>query len=153
VLELRPSRLDDPDAVLLTEEVQQYYLAIYGGTDQDPIDPDEFAPPRGGFLIGYEDGVPVAMGGWSLRQEAPGDAKIRRMYVREQARRHGYAAVLLDRLEVDAHAAGAARTVLETGEPQAAAVRFYRARGYTDIEAFGFYAAEDDSVHLGKRLG
>ena len=42
--------------------------------------------------------------------------------------------------------------VLETGRPQTAAIAFYRASGYVDIEPFGFYADEPDVVSLGKRL-
>jgi GNAT superfamily N-acetyltransferase len=150
VLDLRPARLDDPDALLLTEEVQRYYVEVYGGEDEDPIAPEEFTAPHGGFLLGYADGVPVAMGGWSLLDDAT--AKVRRMYVRQAVRREGYGAVLLDRLEADARAAGARRMALTTGEPQVAAVRFYRARGYEDVPAFGFYADEPRSIHLGKAL-
>ena len=74
------------------------------------------------------------------------------MYVRAEARRHGYAAVLLARLEQDARAAGAEHVALTTGEPQVAAVRFYRSQGYADVEPFGFSADEPRSVHLGKAL-
>jgi GNAT superfamily N-acetyltransferase len=151
VLVLHPARLDDPDALLLVEEVQRYYVEVYGGEDDDPIVPEEFLAPHGGFLLGREDGEPVAMGGWTFLEGGEA-AKIRRMYVRAAVRRKGYAAQLLDRLEADARAAGASRVALTTGEPQAAAVRFYRARGYTDIEPFGFYAAEATAVHLGKPL-
>jgi GNAT superfamily N-acetyltransferase len=150
VLDLRPSRLDAADALLLIEEVQQYYEEVYGGRDDDPIVPEEFLPPEGGFLLGYDGDEPVAMGGWSFLHGSRDAVKIRRMYVRAAARRHGYAALLLDRLEADAKAAGASRVVLTTGEPQVAAVRFYRARGYTDVPPFGFYADEPRSVHLGK---
>jgi GNAT superfamily N-acetyltransferase len=152
VLDLRPARLDHHDALLLVEEVQRYYVEVYGGEDDDPIVPEEFLPPRGGFLLGYDGDEPVAMGGWSFLGDGSGTVKIRRMYVRRAVRRHGYAAVLLDRLEADARSAGAARVALTTGEPQVAAVRFYRARGYTDVEPFGFYADEAGSVHLGKTL-
>ena len=151
MLDLRPSRLDDPDALLLTEEVQRFYEELYGGRDEDPIAPEEFAAPDGGFLIGYHEGEPVAMGGWSF---LPGrDAvKIRRMYVRATVRRLGFAAAVLQRLEDDARAAGASRVVLGTGEPQVAAVRFYRSRGYTDVEPYGYYAAAPGAVSLGKAL-
>ena len=151
MLDLRPSRLDDPDALLLTEEVQRFYEELYGGRDEDPIAPEEFAAPEGGFLIGYHEGEPVAMGGWSF---LPGrDAvKIRRMYVRETVRRLGFAAAVLQRLEDDARAAGASRVVLGTGEPQVAAVRFYRSRGYTDVEPYGYYAGAPGAVSLGKAL-
>ena len=151
MLDLRPSRLDDPDALLLTEEVQRFYEELYGGRDEDPIAPEEFAAPDGGFLIGYHEGEPVAMGGWSF---LPGhDAvKIRRMYVRATVRRLGFAAAVLQRLEDDARAAGASRVVLGTGEPQVAAVRFYRSRGYTDVEPYGYYAGAPGAVSLGKTL-
>jgi GNAT superfamily N-acetyltransferase len=152
VLDLRSSRLDAPAALVLTEEVQRYYEEVYGGRDDDPIAPEEFLAPEGGFLLGYDGDDPVAMGGWSFLSGSRATVKIRRMYVRAEVRRHGYAGQLLDRLEADARAAGASRVVLTTGEPQVAAVRFYRARGYTDVEPFGFYVDEPRSVHLGKAL-
>jgi len=152
VLELRPARPDDPDAVLLTDEVQRYYVELYGGPDHDPLDVEEFVAPRGRFLLGYADGEPVAMGGWSFLHGAEQDAKVRRMYVRPAGRRLGFAAAVLDALERSAADAGAARTVLATGLPQADAIAFYRARGYEDIAPFGFYADEPGGVFLGKAL-
>lgn len=152
MLVLRPARLDDPDALLLSAEVQRYYVELYGGEDDDPLTPDEFAPPHGRFLIGSEDGVPMAMGGWTRTAASSSDVKLRRMYVRPQGRRRGFAAALLDALEAEASSSGARRTVLTTGTPQVAAVHFYRARGYEDIEPFGFYAASPTAVHLGKAL-
>ena len=152
MLDLRSSRPDHPDAVAMTEEVQQWYVEIYGGRDDDPLVPAEFVAPEGSFLIGYEDGVPVAMGGWTRTAPPSRDVKVRRMYVRPAAQRRGYAALLLDALEAEARAVGATRVVLSTGEPQEAAVRFYRSRGYADVEPFGFYAGFAQAVHLGKPL-
>ncbi|WP_375387552.1 GNAT family N-acetyltransferase [uncultured Amnibacterium sp.] len=152
MLDLRPARLDDPDALLLIDEVQRYYVGLYGGEDHDPIDADEFIAPHGRFLLGSADGEPVAMGGWSFLHGSPADAKVRRMYVRPQAQRRGFAGALLEALEQDARAAGAERTVLATGLPQADAIAFYRSRGYTDIPPFGFYADEVGGVFLAKPL-
>ena len=47
----------------LTERLQQEYVEMYGGPDSTPVDPTEFAAPKGGFLVGSLEGVPVAMGG------------------------------------------------------------------------------------------
>jgi GNAT superfamily N-acetyltransferase len=152
MLDLRPARLDDATVLQLVEEVQDWYVEIYGGRDDDPIEPDEFVAPHGGFLLGTHEGEPVAMGGWSFLPGSRDAVKIRRMYVRPAVRRLGYAATLLDRLEADARAAGASRVALTTGSPQVAAIRFYRARGYTDVEPFGFYAASPGAIHLGKPL-
>lgn len=42
--------------------------------------------------------------------------------------------------------------VLETGTPQADGVGLYRAAGYRDVPAFGYWAEAPFSLHLGKRL-
>lgn len=150
MLDLAPARLDDPAVLELVAEVQDYYVELYGGPDEDPIVVDEFLPPRGGFLLGTHHGEPVAMGGWSFLDGRT--VKIRRMYVRPAVRRLGYAAQLLDRLEAEARLAGAEHVVLETGQPQEDAIRFYRARGYGDVPPFGYYADQPLSVSLGKAL-
>ncbi len=62
VFEVR--RYDDPDVARLVEEVQQEYVVRYGGPDADPVDPAQFDPPEGLFLLALLDGRPVAMGGW-----------------------------------------------------------------------------------------
>ncbi|HZA04677.1 MAG TPA: GNAT family N-acetyltransferase [Propionibacteriaceae bacterium] len=156
-LALRPVRYDSADAVALTEQVQQFYVGIYGGPDGTPFTAEEFAPPNGGFLVGYVDGRPVAMGGWRLAPyAAPAGAdraaEIKRMFVADEARGRGFGRALLRALEEDAAAAGADWMVLETGEPQVAAVALYRGCGYVDIAPYGFYADKPTVVSLGKRL-
>ena len=60
---------DNPDAVKLIAEVQQEYVVRYGGEDGTPVDPAEFAPPRGLFLVAYVDGTPAAM--WPRSASSP----------------------------------------------------------------------------------
>lgn len=135
--------------MLLTAEVQQEYQRRYGGEgDTAPIDAAEFLAPDGYFAVAYEDGVPVAMGGW--RRHGGTEAEIKRMYVREAARGRGHARVLLTHLEQHAAAAGITRFVLETGLEQPEAIALYRSAGYEDVPAFGFYRDAPLSVHLGK---
>lgn len=67
-------------------------------------------------------------------------AELKRMYVRPGHRGRGYAALVLARLEAIAAEAGLAGLVLETGTPQVAAIRLYRAAGYRRIANFGPYA-------------
>jgi GNAT superfamily N-acetyltransferase len=155
--ELRPAWYDSPDAVALTEQAQQFYLEIYGGPDRTPFTAHDFAPPRGGFYVGYLDDRPVAMGGWRFSpviapSSASRPAEIKRMFVRGDVRRHGLARRLLAALEAAAQAAGADWMILETGRPQVAAIGLHRTCGYIDIASFGFYANEPDVVSLGKRL-
>ncbi|HEY5787547.1 MAG TPA: GNAT family N-acetyltransferase [Microlunatus sp.] len=155
MFELRPVSYDHPDAQELTERAQAYYVELYGGRDDDPLTAAEFAPPHGGFVVGYLDGAPVAMGGWTHAASDPGDrvAKIRRMYVDAAARRQGLAATVLVHLETAAARHDVTMIILATGAPQLAAIGFYRSHGYTDIAPFGFYADADQVVCLGKALG
>jgi GNAT superfamily N-acetyltransferase len=61
------------------------------------------------------------------------------MYVAPAARGTRVAVALLRRLEADARALGWKRLVLETGERQPDAMRFYEREGYRSIPPFGYY--------------
>lgn len=158
-LDIRPSRYDDPDAKRLIDEVQQEYVRRYGGPDESPVDPQEFADPSGLFLVGYAAAEPVTMGGWrrhgdehpETRWASPA-AEIKRMYVAESARGRGHARAMLARLEETAAAAGVRWLLLETGLRQPEAIALYRSAGYDIVSAFGHYADAELSIHLGKRL-
>jgi GNAT superfamily N-acetyltransferase len=149
-------RYNHPDVVRLTADVQAEYVVRYGGPDATPVNPTQFDPPDGVFLVGEWDGVPVAMGGWRT-QEAGGSsgnrvAEIKRMYVVQSARRHGFAAVILRALERTAAEAGFTRIVLETGQRQPEAIAMYERHSYLPVQPFGHYACQSGSIHLGKAL-
>jgi GNAT superfamily N-acetyltransferase len=143
-------RYDDPDVTRLVEQVQAEYVVRYGGPDAAAVDPGEFAPPAGLFLVGLVDGEPVAMGGW--RRLPRGAAEIKRMYVAPRARRQGLARVMLAELERTASAAGVARLVLNTGPEQPEAVALYESAGYAPAPAFGHYACHPNALFYGKDL-
>jgi GNAT superfamily N-acetyltransferase len=140
---------DHPDAARLIEEILRDDVDRYGGADAAPVEPAEFAPPHGLFLIGYVDGVAVASGGW---RSHGADAELKRMYVVPAARGRGRARRMLAELERTASAAGHRRLILETGNKNAEALRLYRSCGYVEVPAFGFYADDPVSIHLGKIL-
>lgn len=144
---------DHPAVAEMTAEVQAEYGRRYGGDgDTSPIDPDQFVPPAGIFLIASIDDEPAGMGGWRRGGPAKGDAEIKRMYVRDVRRRAGVGRVILAELERTAREAGVRRLVLETGQAQPEAIAMYRAAGYADIQRFGHYACAPDAVHLAKRV-
>jgi GNAT superfamily N-acetyltransferase len=133
-----------PDAALLVEEVQEEYVARYGGRDETPIDPSYFKEPAGAFFVGYLDVVPVVTGAWRARTdvEVAGSrrvAEVKRMYVAPGARGLGLARAMLAHLEETAAAAGAEAMVLETGMRQPEAISLYLSAGYRPIAGFGFY--------------
>lgn len=149
-MQVRVVPFDSPDAVKLIAEVQQEYVNRYGDVDRTPLDPAEFAPPAGIFLVGYLDGVPVACGGWRAHD---GWAELKRMYVVASARGKGLARVLLAELERTAAEAGLGRVQLETGQKQPEAIGLYSSSGYHRIQGFGYYRDHPGSVCFGKELG
>jgi GNAT superfamily N-acetyltransferase len=96
--------------------------------------PVDFAPPAGGFLVGYADGEPICAGG--IKRIAPDAAEIKRMYVAPSARRRGVARALLAALEGAARERGYAILRLDTGPKQRHAMALYASAGYVEIGNF-----------------
>jgi GNAT superfamily N-acetyltransferase len=156
-LAIRPVRFTDRDTQRLVAEVQAEYVLRYGGPDDTPLEDGVFDPPRGAFFLGYLGDVPVAMGGWRLRNDVHPwgcrlAAEVKRMYVAATGRRRGFARAVLARLESTARDAGADVMVLETGTAQPEAIALYTTQGYEPIEKFGHYAWSPQSRSFGKRL-
>lgn len=149
-LVVRALRYSDPVVRALEAELQAEYLERYGDTDETPVNPDDFAPPAGMFLVGFLGNEPVATGGF--RQQTDGIAEIKRMYVDHDHRGGGYARRLLIELEAQAFAAGYRRVVLELGDRQPEAFSLYTSSGYVPSEAFGFYAGDEHMRYLTKEL-
>jgi len=96
--------------------------------------PQDFSPPSGSFLVGYEHGRAICGGG--IKRLPDGACEIKRMYVVPDARGRGVAKALLVALEDEARALGYAVARLDTGPEQPHAERMYREAGYADIENF-----------------
>jgi len=144
--ELRLERVGygHPDALRLIAEVQQEYVARYGGTDDTPLDAAMFEPPTGSFFVGYVNDVAVASGAWRRRTDVEhhgvtDTAEVKRMYVVPAWQRHGLARRMLAHLETTAREAGVAAMVLETGAAQPEAIALYTSSGYERIPSFGYY--------------
>ena len=149
-IEVAPARLDDPDALELTELVQGEYVLRYGGRDEAPMDVAEFLPPEGLFLLARLDGAAAGCGGW--RDLGAGRAEIKRMFTVGEYRNRGVARALLAELERTAAAAGIGELVLETGTVQPEAIALYESSGYRPIDGFGYYAGRRLSRSYGKRV-
>jgi WS/DGAT/MGAT family acyltransferase len=128
---------DSELAQSLVAEVQQEYVRRYGGQDETPVDPTEFAPPDGSFLVARVGSTPIGCAG--MRRHGDGTVEVKRMFVRVEHRRRGHARRLLAALEDRARAQGCRRVVLETGLAQPEAIALYTSAGYTPIAGFGHY--------------
>ena len=151
IVRLRPGGYDSPVARALVAAVQQEYVVRYGGPDEAVVDPAEFVPPAGLFLVAEVDGAPVGCAAW--RVHAPGVVEVKRVFVAPTARRLGLAQVLMDAMEASALAAGHRSVVLNTGDRQPEAIALYRRRGYRSAGGYGVYAESPGAVFLGRDLG
>jgi GNAT superfamily N-acetyltransferase len=151
---LRALPYDDPLAQYLVEQVQQEYVRRYGGRDAAVVEPGEFLPPRGVFLVAELDGVPAGCGAWRALEPGPEGprAEIKRVYVEPGFRRRGLAQLLVAALEADAAGAGHRSVVLNSGREQPEALALYADRGYRPVPGYGVYACAPDAVFLGKEL-
>ncbi|MFD9500396.1 GNAT family N-acetyltransferase [Streptomyces sp. NPDC060035] len=158
-MNIQPRPYDHPDAVKLNDQVQLEYAERYGDEgDITPLDATMFDPPRGLYLLAYDDqGTPVATGGWRSQKRnaegySDGDAEIKRMFVIPEGRGHGLARRILAALEADARAAGRSRMVLETGDQQPEAIALYTSSGYAPCAKFGHYRTYASSICMAKPL-
>jgi GNAT superfamily N-acetyltransferase len=143
-------RYDSDAAHELIEELQEEYVLRYGGRDETPVDPDDFAPPLGSFFLVYLDDEVVGCAG--MRRRSEDDVEVKRMFVRRPFRGRGYSRDLLALVEEEARALGFTRVLMETGLAQPEAMHLYETSGYERIPGFGHYRNEPQNRCYAKSL-
>lgn len=107
----------------------------------------------GEFLVAEDDaGDLVAMGGFQPDGEAGDTAVIRRMRVAPDRQREGLGTLILDELETRAREAGFERLTLDTSTDMAAAMAFYEAHGYREVDREHVVEADTTLVFYEKAL-
>ena len=101
-------------------------------------------------IVVYQDNVPVGCG--CYREYDNETVEIKRMFVKPENRGHGIAKKILTELEHWAQENGYKNTVLETGIKQHAAINFYRNYGYQEIDNYGPYIGNTNSICMRKEL-
>lgn len=135
---MRSVRYDEPEAQTVMRAAMAELADRYGGTGDDtPMDPAEFVPPRGDFVVAFLGGEPVGGAGW--RAHGDDDAELKRMFTSATVRGRGVGRRVLAAVEDSARARGRRRLILEVGDLQPEAIAMYNACGYDRIENFGFY--------------
>ena len=96
--------------------------------------PGHYAPPRGALYLARLDGVPAgcaALHGLDLTI-----GEVKRVFVRQSARRRGVARALMERLLADAARLGYTKLRLGTLDEMAAAHALYRDLGFVPIPSY-----------------
>lgn len=96
------------------------------------------------------DGQAAACGAYRRLDGAT--AELKRVYVRPECRRRGYAGQLIGVLELQALFGGYTRMALETGRDMEEAVRLYKRLGYQAAPAWGPFAGDDVCLCMDKEL-
>ena len=126
---------DDPLVAELLDAMVRSVEPLYGRIDVPGMPsgrPEDFAPPGGAFLVGFDgDGRAVCGGG--VKRLEDGICEIKRMYVVPDARGRGTGRALLGALEDAARGLGYERARLDTGAKQPEAQHLYRSAGYREI--------------------
>ena len=134
-VEVRP---DDDLAQPLIAELAVEYATRYDGTEEGVLrwlrghPAEDFAPPRGGMVIGLLDGLPVT-GGAFCRFDGAQTAELKRIWTDRRYRQRGFGRLLLAELEARIAALGYRRVYLTTGNRQPEAEALYTAVGYTRL--------------------
>jgi GNAT superfamily N-acetyltransferase len=139
-LEFRAVALRDEPARSLALAMREEIGQIYAGVDLDGPEmpkagPGELGPPKGVFLVGFDEtGAAVCGGG--VKDLGGGRCEIKKMYVVPEARGGGRGRELLRALEEAARELGYEVARLDTGPSQPSAKRMYVEAGYAEIENF-----------------
>ena len=115
------------------------------------LHPEEMLSFPGVFLVGRCEGTAVACG--AVRPLDARMGELKRMYVRPESRRRGFAWRLLEELERVARELDLEVLRLETGVHQPESVALYERAGYRSIPPYGEYIGNTYSLCYEKRLG
>ena len=148
---VRQVEWDHPASVSLRSAQREEIAQRYGTPDSEP-GPAPTGDDITAFFVDFDDdGEPLGCGG--LRQLSETEAEVKRMFVRPESRGTGTSVAVLRRLEEYGRERGWHRLLLETGDQQPDAIRFYTREGYEPVPRFGYYAESESSLCFAKELG
>ena len=146
---IRETEWDDVAGASLRLAQRAELTERYGTPDSEPGVPPSAADITV-FFVAFDDDTPVGCGG--LRRLGDTEAEIKRMFVLPESRGSGVSTAILERLEEYGREHGLSRLVLETGNRQPDAIRFYQRQGYRPIPKFGHYVDSAISLCFAKPL-
>lgn len=152
-IEVAPAATEEVRSLI--GELESILSAEYPPEQRHGLALDAIFQPHIRFFLARLCGVAVGCGGVAIFSDF---AEVKRMYVRDVARRQGVADAILARIEKEVRGAGLSLLRLETGERQVAAMQLYARAGFRRCAAFGAYAlmapqSIATSVFLEKRIG
>ena len=119
------------------------YLKVTDGADHEFYNQFNGLDNIKNVVIAYQDSQAIGCGAFKKLDNET--IEIKRMYVKFAHRGSGTAQAILNSLELWASEKGFKKCILETGNRQVEAIKFYKKAGYKSIPNYGQYAQMDDS--------
>jgi GNAT superfamily N-acetyltransferase len=119
------------------------YLRITDGDDHEFYNQFNGLDNIKNVVIAYQDNQAIGCGAFKKFNNET--AEIKRMYVKFAHRGSGTAQAILNSLELWASEKGFKKCILETGNRQVEAIKFYKKAGYKSIPNYGQYIHMEDS--------
>jgi putative acetyltransferase len=149
---LAPLQCIDAPLLQLIAEADAYMSSLYPAISNHLTDPAALLDEEGLFMGVYVDEKLVGCGAVRLRREDVPYGEIKRLFVTERWRGHGFSKAIMSALEQHLVAQGITAARLETGIWQPEALGLYMKLGYVNRGPFGGYAEDPLSVFLEKTL-
>jgi len=136
---IRRARPEDDAAI--ARELRAYLSFIGDAFEPDGLDKDiahwqkEYCGPTGALLL-VEDPAGLVVGTAAVRQLSPGVGELKRMWLRPALQGQGLGRRLLSVCLDEAKSLGCHRLRLDSQTKLEAAVRLYRAHGFTEIPRY-----------------
>jgi len=149
MLLLQRTNNQNPDLIALVKELDAY-LKITDGDEHEFYNQFNGLDNISHCIVAYVDGKPAGCG--AIKEFDENAMEIKRMYLRPEYRGKSIAEEMITELESWALELGFTRSVLETGERQVEAVRFYHKMGYELMPNYGQYIGMESSSCFEKQL-
>ncbi len=119
------------------------YLKVTDGADHEFYNQFNGLDNIKNVVIAYQDNQAIGCGAFKKLDNET--IEIKRMYVKFAHRGSGIAQAILNSLELWASEKGFKKCILETGNRQVEAIKFYKKSGYKSIPNYGQYIHMEDS--------
>ena len=119
------------------------YLKVTDGADHEFYNQFNGLDNIKNVVIAYQDSQAIGCGAFKKLDNET--IEIKRMYVKFAHRGSGTAQAILNSLELWALEKGFKKCILETGNRQVEAIKFYKKAGYKSIPNYGQYIHMEDS--------
>jgi len=119
------------------------YLKVTDGEDHEFYNQFNGLDTIKNVVIAYQDNKAAGCGAFKKFDDKT--VEIKRIYVKFAYRGSGIAQAILNSLELWASEKGFKKCVLETGNRQVEAIKFYKKAGYKSIPNYGQYTHMEDS--------